>query len=260
MFIQTLVHRPPRWAGLARSRWWLAGIRQSVAWLSRCSLAGVWRLLQRLHVRYKRGRAYLHSPDPAYDLKLASVQAALGLARAEPHRYVVLFEDELTYYRRASLARDYAPQACDAPRVPQGYAKNKKRRIAGSLNPVTGQFVAWQRHRFTRQTLLAYYRYLETVYPDAQVIFVVQDNWPVHFHPDLLLALLDSRLCLLRLPTYAPWTNPTEKVWLRLYQELLHHHAFGDDWLALQGAVQDWLERCDDYPLDLLHFVGLSPY
>ena len=258
--MENLVQRSPRLAGLARSRWWLAGIRHHIPWLRDCSLPGVWQILKRLRVCYKRGREYLHSPDPDYDLKLAYVQAALALARTAPQRYVVLFEDELTYYRRASVARAYAPQASDAPRVPQGYAKNKHRRIAGSLNPLTGQLVAWQRPRFDRQTLLAYYRHLETIYPDAQVIFIVQDNWPVPFHPDLLLALANSRICLLRLPTYAPWTNPTEKVWLRLYQELLHHHNFGDDWWGLVGAVQTWLERCNDDPADLLHFVGLSPY
>ncbi len=95
----------------------------------------MWQVLQRLHIRYKRGRAYLHSPDPDYDLKLAYVQAALTLARRAPHRYVVVFEDELTYYRRASVARDYAAPSSDAPRVPQGYAKNKKRRIAGFSTP-----------------------------------------------------------------------------------------------------------------------------
>lgn len=259
ILIEYLVQRSPRLVGLARSRWWLDGLRQRVGWLRRCSLPGVCQILKRLGVCYKRGRAYLHSPDPDYDLKLAYVQAALKLARADPARYVVLFEDELTYYRRPSVARAYAPSASDAPRVPQGYTTNKTRRIAGSLNPITGQFWAWQRHRFDVKTLLAYYRYLETVYPDAQVIFLVQDNWPVHFHPSLLLTLVGSRVCLLRLPTYAPWTNPTEKVWLRLHQELLHHHDFGDDWLGLQRAVSDWLEHCDDDPDDLLHYVGLSP-
>ena len=107
--------------------------------------------------------------------------------------------------------------------------------------------------------MLAYY-HRETVYPDAQVIFVVQDNWPVHFHPDLLLALLGQPHLSAALAHLCSWTNPTEKVWLRLYQELLHHHDFGDHWLDLQAAVQDWLDQCDDHPLDLLRYVGLSPY
>jgi len=254
------LQRSPRLTGLQRSRWWLAGIRQQIQWLQDCTLSGVWQILKRLQVKYKRGREYLHSPDPDYDLKMSYVRAAQTLAQVDPQHYVLLFEDEFTYYRRPSVARAFAPALDDAPRVPLGYTNNKKRRIAGSLNAVSGEFIAWQRYNFKRKTLLAYYRYLETIYPAAHTIFVVQDNWPVHFHPDILLALTGSRICLLRLPTYAPWTNPTEKVWLRLNQELLHHHDYGDDWLDLQDGVLTWLMHCDDDPLDLLHYVGLFPY
>jgi len=255
-----VLQRSPRLSGLARSRWWLAGLRQAVSWLKPYTLPGVWSVLKRLDVRYKRGREYLHSPDPDYDLKLAYIQAARTLAQTDPQRYVLLFEDELTYYRRASVARDYAFAQTDAPRVSQGYTPNKKRRIAGALNVVSGQFHFHHRSRFNRKALLAYFRDLEAAYPEAIALFLVVDNWPVHFHPDLLLALSRSRLCLLRLPTYAPWTNPTEKVWLRLKQQVLHHHDFGDDWLALQHAVNDWLDHCDDDPLNLLTFVGCIPY
>jgi hypothetical protein len=172
---------------------------------------------------------------------------------------VLLYQDELTYYRRPSLARDYAFQGSKDPKVIQGYTRNRKRRIAGSLDVLKGAFIAWQRASFDRHTLIRYYRDLDAAYPDAQVIFLVQDNWVVHFHPDILLALLETRIQLLRLPSYAPWTNPVEKVWLRLKQELLHHHDFADDWEALQCAVQDWLDQCDRDPVNLLQYVGLFP-
>jgi hypothetical protein len=246
--------------GLKRSRWWLGGLQQVVAWLGPCTKVGVWRILKRLGIKYKRGRQYVHSPDPNYDLKLAYVQAAQTLVETEPARYALLYQDELTYYRRPSLARDYGLHGSEAPKVTQGYTRNRQRRIAGSLDVIKGTFIAWQRSRFDRHNLIRYYRDLEAAYPDVEVIFLVQDNWSVHFHPDILLALADSKICLLRLPTYAPWTNPVEKVWLRLKQELLHHHDFEDDWPALQFAVQDWLDHCDQDPVDLLHYVGLFPY
>jgi transposase len=62
---------------------------------------------------------------------------------------------------------------------------------------------------------------------------------------------------LLRLPTYAPWTNPIEKVWRKLKQEVLHQHDFGDDWAGLQQAVQGWLAWAA--PADLLRYTGLRP-
>jgi transposase len=35
-----------------------------------------------------------------------------------------------------------------------------------------------------------------------------------------------TQIGLLRLPTYVPWTNPIEKLWQRLKQEVLHQHDF----------------------------------
>ena len=49
--------------------------------------------------------------------------------------------------------------------------------------------------------------------PQADQLFLLQDNWPVHQHAELVAALRDSKFTLVPLPTYAPWLNPMEKVW-----------------------------------------------
>jgi len=254
-----VLQRAPQLFGLIRSRWWLDGLRQAVAWLGELSVSGVWRLLRRLRLRYKRGRRYVHSPDPDYERKLACVQAARGLAHWNPARYVVLYEDELTYYLRPTVAQGYAPAGADAPRAHQGWGKNRSWRIAGSLNPLTGQHHAQQAAHFDRHTFLAYLRTLEAAYPAARRVFVVVDNWPVHFHADVQAGLAGSRIRLLPLPTYAPWTNPEEKVWLKAYRELFHLHAFATRWSDFKQVVQTWLDHVDDAPHDLLRSVGLCP-
>ncbi|HML23369.1 MAG TPA: IS630 family transposase [Aggregatilinea sp.] len=258
--IEDWIHRAPYHLGLERSRWWLDGLRQVVSWLRSCSLPGVYQILKRLGVCYKRGRQTLHSPDPEYDRKLAEIQAACTQARTEPERFVVLYEDELTYYQHPSVANAYARRGSKDPTAPLGLHANARRRIAGSLDIVTGRLIAAQRSRFPRRALLAYYRTIEAAYPDAEHITLVQDNWPVHRHPDVIQALQDSRISLLFLPTYAPWTNPVEKVWAALYREVLHLHDCTDDRLDLRARVQAWLDRWSDGSLDLLHAVGLYPY
>lgn len=84
---------------------------------------------------------------------------------------------------------------------------------------------------------MAFYQKVCQLYPKAQVINLVQDNWPVHFHPDVLAALqqqttrwpwhapaswakitpkttqsLNLPIQLVLLPTYASWINPIE-IW-----------------------------------------------
>jgi hypothetical protein len=229
-----------------------------VPWLRGRGTSRLARRLRRLGIRYKRGRAYVHSPDLAYDAKLAAITAAQLLARAHPGAVGLLYEDECTYYRRPSLSRGWAPRGADAPRADQGWGSNKKRRIAACLDASTGRVVAWQRHRFDRKTLARFYQAVAAAYPDAEVIFVAHDNWPVQTHPAVLTAL-PPQITLLPLPTSAPWTNPVEDLWRCLNGDVLHHHDFGDDWAALQAAVTAWLAQWRDGSPQLLHLVGLCP-
>lgn len=257
--LREVVRRSPRLYGLKRSRWWLDGLRQKINWLNGLSLSGVYRVLRRLRISYKRGRRYVHSPDPEYDEKLALLQTIQELVAAEPKRFVLLYEDELTYYRRPTVAQGYAVRGSDEPRARQGLRANLYQRIAASLDVSSGRLFAWQRKHFDRWTLIRYYQALEAAYPEAELIFVAQDNWPVHFHDDVLAALVGSRIILVPLPTYAPWTNPIEKVWRKLYQEVLHLHDFADCWDELKAEVDDWLDQFADRSTELLRYVGLCP-
>jgi putative transposase len=234
-------------------------LRNLCVWLWPLSLTGVRYVLRRLGITYKRGRRYVHSPDQAYSQKMALVAEARAQAQAEPERVVFLYQDELTYYRRPSVAQGYAETGSDGPRADQGHGSNKKRRIAGCLNAVTGALVSWQRSTFGVEVLLRFYKAVEAAYPEAEVIYMAQDNWPVHTHPKVREYLESSRIRVLFLPTYAPWTNPIEKVWRKLYGEVLHQHELKDRWGELIGLVEGWLERHAGPSVELLRYVGLAP-
>lgn len=257
--MQRLVGVSPQQRGVARSRWWLVGIGQQVEWLRGKSVTTIWRCLRTLAIVYKRGRRAVHSPDEAYDDKLAEVARVHQQVRQAGQRWVLLYQDELTYYRRPSVAQGYAPRGADAPRAWQGWGSNTRRRVAALLDVMTGQVIARQSARCGRHELIALYRQAEAAYPHAERIFIAQDNWPVHLHPDIRAALSHTRFTLLFLPTYAPWTNPIEKLWRWLYQDVLHLHSWADDWLGLQTAVSSWLAQFAQGSLDLLHYVGLYP-
>lgn len=95
--VHALVHRSPRLCGLPQSHWRLQDVRAQLSWLNECTLAGVSQVLHRLRVHYKQGRASVHSPDLAYELKLARIRQARWRAQQEPDRFVFLYEDEGTY-------------------------------------------------------------------------------------------------------------------------------------------------------------------
>jgi transposase len=253
------VHQSPECFGLLRSRWSLDGLRQAVPWLSSLSLPGVWQVLGRFDIAYKRGRRYVHSPDPNYPTKAARLRSVWQQVQADPTRKVLLYEDELTYYRCPTVLCDYALAGSDAPRADQGSGYNSSRRIAGCLDASSGRLITWQRSAFDHQTFLRYLLAVEAAYPDAERIYLALDNWPVHWQPDVLARLQQSKITPIFLPTYAPWLNPIEKVWRKLKQEVLHLHRYSSQWKDLQARVEQWLIQYDQPSPDLLHYVGLLP-
>ena len=252
------LHQSPESFGLLRSRWWLDGIRQAVPWLRSLSLPGIWKVLERFDLVYKRGRRYVHSPDAEYLIKRARVRWAWQEVQCDPERWVLLYQDELTYYRCPSAFCDYALRGSDAPLADQGTGYNTSRRIAGCLDAYSGRLLCWQRSAFDHSTFLRYLLAMEARYPRAERIYIALDNWPVHFQPDVLAGLQHSKITLLFLPTYAPWLNPIEKVWRKLKQEILHLHRYRSRWNDLQERVEAWLIQYDRPAPDLLQYVGLS--
>jgi hypothetical protein len=148
-----------------------------------------------------------------------------------------------------------------AIKVKQGARYNAVNRIASCLNVHTGQLISRQRRTYPVQEMSRFFRFVDQHYPTAERIFLVLDNWFVHVHPYVLdyLAKDCPRIELVPLPTYAPWTNPMEKVWLKLYQELLYHHPYDDDWDGLKRTIENWLDRYVSGSQDLLRSVSLLP-
>ncbi|MDE0085703.1 MAG: transposase [Candidatus Poribacteria bacterium] len=65
---------------------------------------------------------------------------------------------------------------------------------------------------------------------------------------------------VLRLPTYAPWTNPIEKLWRWVRQSVGHLHRFADDRQALQQRVMAFMQQFQGGSEKLLRYVGLLPF
>ena len=72
--LQHLVGRDPARIPPYETRWTLRTLGTSVPWLRGLSIPTVRQTLRRLGISYKRGRTYVHSPDPEYHQKLACVQ------------------------------------------------------------------------------------------------------------------------------------------------------------------------------------------
>jgi len=282
-----VVRRDPRLFGIAGTRWTLAKIHEYCAWLRTATPGGLSRLLARLEISWKRGRPHIHSPDVNYTAKLARVATLAEQVRAARGRLVLLYLDEFTFYRQPTVAHAWEEHGHDQPRAERSDRSDTPTRVVGALNLVDGRTHYRRRSKIGVAEVVGFYEDLHTAYPQAEQIIAVQDNWPVHPHPDVLVALQEQNdpwpthnppdwptepsagaqkrwgqlrlpIQIVRLPTYASWTNPIEKLWRKLRGEVLHLHRLADNLEALRKEVDTFLDQFAKGSLDLLHYVGLG--
>jgi hypothetical protein len=287
--LRQTVNRTPCAYRQVGTRWTLSSLRAACPWLWLRTDSGLHQLLKRLRITWQRARSYIHSPDLDYDAKLANVQAVRMLARQAPGQVVLVYLDEVTIEQQPSLAHAYALQdrGHSQPRARLGHSSNTLTRVVASLEHTTGRVVARRTSKITLATLVQFFQDLRAAYPQAERIYVVLDNWPVHFHPDVLIALerqetrhlrrlppnwpsqpsgkalkrwgkLNLPIQLIPLPTYASWCNPIEKLWRKLRQELTHLHPWAADLSRLRTEIDQFLAQFATGSTDLLRYVGLG--
>jgi DDE superfamily endonuclease len=247
-------------ARLPPSRWSLRTIRASVETLAEYRRSGVWRLLPRLHLQRRPLRDQLDSPDPDSVTKVAHLEHGLREAVRWPAEVVLLFLDEMGDSR-------WPPGACDWMLAGPGSAAssrqkagptNRQQRLIGALNALTGQVDSLDTSLVGRHQVSAFSRRLDQVDAAARRISLVQDNWSIHHHDDVLATLRQwPRLEPVWLPTYAPWLNPIEKRWHWLRRDVLTGQRLADAWSQLRYHVNAFLDQFAHGSPALLRYVGL---
>lgn len=224
------------------------------------------------------------SPDVGYLEKLLEIVKVLELAINSKGRIVVLFADEVTFYRQPELANDYVLKgATIQPLAHRSHRSNTSGRIGGVVNALSGQVSYVLASKCGVEQLLKLYEQIRADYPQAEVIYLVEDNWSVHFHPTVLNALVEQEtrfelktppswenvsgteykkeklpIQIVPLPTYASWCNPIEKLWRWLKQTVIHLHRKADDWDKLKEEIKEFLNQFKQESTALLQYIGLT--
>ena len=279
------IGQPPGLVNRHQTRWTLRTLGQVVPWLREVCVSGVHQILSRLGISYKRAREYLRSPDVDYAEKLSRIHEVLADAREHPETCVVVYQDEFGFNLQPTVAKDWTETGTKHPLARQSHRPQETCYGIGALNPDTGDVVYQQVRSCTVLALHAFYTQICQRYPTAERIYLIQDNRAIHFHANLMEAFLPQTrvftkptppswtgklskkigeleklpIEILQLPTYAPWTNPIEKLWRWVRQAVIHLHRLRDDWQALQDQALNFMEQFNDGSLPLLRYVGLLP-
>jgi putative transposase len=237
--------------GFVRSRWTC----ETVAVLLRedhgirVSRETVRRRLRAGDLVWRRPRPVLGPKDPAYAAKLGRIRALL---RSLPPTEVAVFMDEVDINTNPKIGSMWMRRGDQAEVVTPG--NNEKRYLAGSLDWRTGRLTLTEgRPHQGRNTdlFLGHLDDLRRAYRRYRVIHVICDNAKPHSARRVreYLAAHEGRVVVHYLPAYAPETNPVERVWWHLHEEVTRNHRCPtmDD---LIGMVRDWLAADSTFPVE----------
>jgi transposase len=74
--VEEYLRQSPRNFGIPRTRWTLRLLAQTVPCLAGLKISAVWAVLRRCGLSYKRAEPWLHSPDPEYAKKNATLKTS----------------------------------------------------------------------------------------------------------------------------------------------------------------------------------------
>ena len=228
--------------GFVRSRWTCEAVAVVLRedWRVRVSRETVRRRMREAGLVWRRPRPVLGPKDPAYAYKLGRIRRLL---RDLPASEVAVFQDEVDVNTNPKIGAMWMWRGCQAEAVTPG--NNEKRYLAGSLNWRSGELILTEgkagQGRNT-ELFLAHLDDLRRRLRRYRVIHVICDNAKPHQAGRVreYLAEHEGRVVVHYLPTYAPQTNPIERVWWHLHEEITRNHR-AKDIEELLDLVFDWL-------------------
>lgn len=145
------------------------------------------------------------------------------------------------------------------PKMNYAHKSNTVMRVMGVVNAVSGIVYCEDAGKASAKRLGRFFGSVLSLYRDAKKIYLIWDNWPVHYHEEVMKVLNSyPRVEIVGLPTYSPWLNPMEKVWKMTRHELSHAHPWSDDFREFKKQVRGKFLELSNRPEEVLKYVGLS--
>jgi transposase len=222
--VRWVTTKTPRDFGFLRSRWSCATVVFLLWEEHRIAVSAetVRRWLHRENQVWRRPRPVLGPKDPAYAYKLGKIRRLLGDL---PPDETAVFQDEVDVNLNPKIGSMWMPRGKQAEVVTPG--TNVKRYLAGSLHWRTGKLLVSD--PATQRNAQLFVRHLDDLRRRLRCyrhIHVICDN--AKFHDCQLvwefLARWKHRITIHFLPKYAPKTNPIERVWWHLHEEITRNH------------------------------------
>lgn len=246
-----LTRHTPRDFGFLRSRWNCALVVVLLwRWYQLAvSDETVRRWLHQADLVWRRPRPVVHRPDPR---RRAKLQALRRLLAGLPADETAVFQDEVDVNLNPKIGSMWMRRGQQAEIETPG--DNEKRYLAGSMNWRTGTLLTTEGKKRDGALFVRHLEDLRHRLRRYRVIHVICDN--ARFHQaakckrlQQYLARWGHRIQLHYLPLYAPETNPIERVWWHLHEEITRNHCCRS-LEELLDLVFRWLENRNPFQIE----------
>jgi transposase len=251
LVVEWVTARTPRDFGFLRSRWTCAVAALLLGTTYRLAVSGetVRRWLHQADLVWRRPRPVLRRPDPARPQKLRALRRLLTRLPADEG---AVFADEVDVNLNPKIGSMWMRKGQQAEVETPG--NNQKRYLAGSMNWRTGTLWVTEGSRRDGELFVRHLDDLRRRLRRYRVIHVICDN--ARFHQadkckklQAYLQRWSGRIVLHYLPLYAPETNPVERVWWHLHDEITrNHHCHTLE--ELLDLVFRWLEDGNPFAIE----------
>ncbi|RRN95436.1 IS630 family transposase, partial [Pectobacterium aquaticum] len=117
--------------------------------------------------------------------------------------------------------------------------QNQKHYLAGALHAGTGRVNYVSGSSKSSDLFINLLETLRRTYRRAKTITLVLDNYVIHKSRKVERWLAENpKFRLLFLPTYSPWLNPIERLWLSLHETITRNHQCRYIWQLLERVNQ----------------------
>jgi putative transposase len=251
LVVRWVCESTPRSWGLLRSRWTCATAAFVLATYFHLAVSRetVRRWLHQADLVWRRPRPVLRRHDPQRPRKLRALRRLL---RQLPADEVAVFQDEVDINLNPKIGSMWMRRGQQAEVATPG--DNEKRYLAGSMNWRTGTL--WVTEGKQRNGTL-FVRHLEDLRRRLRrykKIHVICDSARFH-RPDQCKHLQEylerwgHRIVLHYVPLYAPKTNPIERLWWHLHDEITRNHTC-QTIEELLDLVFRWLEARSPFEIE----------
>lgn len=234
----------PRDFGFLRSRWCcgLVVLLLMELYEVQVSAETIRRWLHREQIVWRRPRPVVGPSDPQ---RAAKLQALRQLLATLPADEIAVFQDEVDINTNPKIGAMWMRRGHQAQIPTPG--TNEKRYLAGSLNWRTGRLIVTESLPKEGRSAALFVRHLDDLRCHLlcyRKIHVICDNARSHTCQlvQRYLQQWGQRVVLHYLPTYAPDTNPIERVWWHLHEEITRCHRC-QSMEELLDLVFAWLQK-----------------